>query len=101
MSAASTVEEAAALVAELGRSATAVAPRGLGTRRVEPAGVALSTEGLNRILEHNPGDFTAVLQAGVPLDEAQARFAAQGQWLAVDPPVGGTVGGLVATADSG
>ena len=101
MSSLSTVEQAAALVAELGRSATAVAPRGSGSRRVEPAGVALPTEGLNRILEHNPGDFTAVLQAGVPLDEAQARFAAQGQWLAVDPPLGGTVGGLVATADSG
>ena len=101
MPAASTVEETAALVAELGRSATAVAPRGSGSRRVEPAGVALSTERLTRVLEHHPGDFTAVLQAGVPLDEAQARFATEGQWLAVDPPVGGTVGGLVATADSG
>jgi glycolate oxidase FAD binding subunit len=101
MAAVSTVEEAATLVAELGRSATAVAPRGSGSRRVEPAGFELSTAGLNRVLEHNPGDFTAVLQAGVSLDEAQARFATEGQWLAVDPPVGGTVGGLVATADSG
>ena len=61
----------------------------------------LSTAGLNRILEHNPGDFTAVLEAGVPLAEAQDGFAGAGQWLALDPPDGGTIGGLVATADSG
>jgi glycolate oxidase FAD binding subunit len=95
------VEEAAACVAELGRSSTPVAPRGSGSRSPVPAGLLLETAGLNRVLEHNPGDFTAVLQAGVPLDDAQALFAAHGQWLAVDPPVGGTVGGLVATADSG
>ena len=58
-----------------------------------------------KILEHNVGDLTAVLQAGVPLAEAQAAFAAEGQMLALDPPLGegdaATVGGMVATADSG
>jgi glycolate oxidase FAD binding subunit len=41
----------------------------------------------------------------VPLLEAQAAFAAQGQMLALDPPLGAgdaaTVGGVVATNDSG
>ena len=41
-----------------------------------------------KILEHNVGDLTAVLQAGVPLAEAQAAFAAEGQMLALDPPLG-------------
>jgi glycolate oxidase FAD binding subunit len=61
----------------------------------------LSTLGLDRIVEHNPGDFTAILEAGVPVAVAQAAFAAHGQWLALDPPEGGTIGGLFATADSG
>jgi glycolate oxidase FAD binding subunit len=65
---------------------------------------------LDRVVEHNAGDLTAVLQAGVPLASAQATFAAAGQTLALDPPLRGrhpageaaaTVGGIVATADSG
>ena len=53
-------------------------------------------------MEHNAGDLTAVLEAGVPLAEAQRTFAKAGQMLALDPPDGGaTVGGVVAAADSG
>ena len=41
----------------------------------------------------------------MPLAEAQAAFAAEGQMLALDPPLGAgdaaTVGGMVATSDSG
>ena len=55
--------------------------------------------------EHNAGDLTAVLEPGVPLARAQARFAEAGQMLALDPPLGAggaaTVGGVLATADSG
>src|SRR5215208_275828 len=62
----------------------------------------LSTTGLDRIIEHNAGDLTAILEAGVPLAEAQERFAAAGQMLALDPPDrGATIGGVVATGDSG
>lgn len=51
---------------------------------------------------HDAGDFTAVLGAGVGLRDAQARFAEHGQMLALDPPAeAATVGGVVATADSG
>jgi glycolate oxidase FAD binding subunit len=67
--------------------------------------VDLGTSGLDRILEHNVGDFTAVLEAGVRLADAQAAFAAESQMLALDPPLGAcdgaTIGGVLATADSG
>ena len=63
----------------------------------------LSTSGLDEIVEHSAGDFTAILGAGVRVAEAQARFAEHGQMLALDPADAGgaTIGGLVATADSG
>jgi glycolate oxidase FAD binding subunit len=75
--------------------------------------VELLTASLDRVVEHNAGDLTAVLQAGVPLAAAQQVFAAAGQMLALDPPLGprapgsiaavdgATIGGVVATADSG
>jgi glycolate oxidase FAD binding subunit len=70
----------------------------------EPA-VILRTASLDRIIEHNVGDLTATVQAGVPLAVAQAKFAAEEQMLALDPPLGAdraaTVGGVFATADSG
>ncbi len=60
---------------------------------------------LDEIVEHNAGDLTATLQAGVPLAAARERFASAGQMLALDPPLGrdraATIGGIVATGDSG
>ncbi len=62
----------------------------------------LSTRGFDQILEHNEGDLTAVLQAGVPLAVAQREFAGANQMLSLDPPGdGATIGGVVATGDSG
>ncbi len=48
--------------------------------------IELSTLGLERIMEHNAGDLTSVLEAGVSLRDAQAEFAEAGQMLAIDPP---------------
>jgi glycolate oxidase FAD binding subunit len=62
----------------------------------------LSTTEMDRIAAHDAGDFTAVLEAGVPLAVAQEAFAAAGQMLALDPPgAQATIGGVVASADSG
>ena len=75
--------------------------------RRESAGetAVIDTRGLNRIVEHNEGDFTAVLEAGITLKDAQAKFAAAGQMLALDPPLGtadaATIGGVLASNDSG
>jgi glycolate dehydrogenase FAD-binding subunit len=66
------------------------------------AEVEVSLARLDRVLEHNEGDLTAVMEAGVPLAAAQERFAGKGQMLALDPPLGdATVGGVFATGDSG
>ncbi|MHB1468784.1 MAG: hypothetical protein ACYCX7_06480, partial [Solirubrobacteraceae bacterium] len=54
-----------------------------GERGAYAQEVELETGGLARILAHDRGDFTAVLEAGVPLREAQAAFAAAGQRLAL------------------
>lgn len=80
-------------------------------RSQAPYDVELHTGALGSILAHNAGDMTATLQVGVPLAAAQEAFAQAGQMLALDPPVGGeagigeaggaTIGGIVATADSG
>ncbi|GIF51671.1 glycolate oxidase FAD binding subunit [Asanoa ferruginea] len=101
------IEEAASAVAELSKQGARVRPAGAGSR-AEWGGadadgtVTVHTGGLDRIVAHNPGDFTAIVQAGVPLAALQRQLAREGQWLALDPPdLGGTVGGLVATADSG
>jgi glycolate oxidase FAD binding subunit len=97
--------DAAELLREAAEAGLRVRPIGGGTkldRTPEPADVELSTAGLHRIVEHNAGDLTAILQAGVRLARAQEAFAAAGQMLALDPPdTGATIGGIVATADSG
>jgi len=97
-------QEAAALL----RASERVRIRGGGTRsgwgHVTPApDVVLLTAGLDSVVEHNEGDLTAVLQAGVPLRAAQEGFAAAGQMLALDPPGApeSTIGGVFATGDSG
>ena len=65
-----------------------------GARVPEPE-VRISTAGLSELREHNAGDLTAVIEAGVPLAAAQARFAQAGQMLALDPPDdGATIGGV-------
>ncbi len=67
--------------------------------------VRLRTAALDAILEHNAGDFTAVLQPGVTLRELDEQLASAGQMLALDPPLGegdaATVGGAIAAADTG
>jgi glycolate oxidase FAD binding subunit len=102
-----TGEEAAATLKALGAEGQAVRPGGGGTKPWGPVAAALDVEtgGLCRILEHNVGDFTAVLEAGVPLAEAQEKFAGERQMLALDPSLGAdtaaTIGGVMATNDSG
>jgi glycolate oxidase FAD binding subunit len=98
-------EEAAALLRTLGEEGRPVRPRGGGTKPWGPPleGVDVETSGLRRLLEHNVGDFTAVIEAGAPLAELQSELAASGQMIAIDATLGGgaTVGGVMATNDSG
>jgi glycolate oxidase FAD binding subunit len=75
---------------------------GWGRPAPEPD-LTIETGGLDRLVEHNVGDLTAIVEAGVPLAAAQEAFAAEGQMLALDPPAveGATIGGVIATGDSG
>jgi glycolate oxidase FAD binding subunit len=109
-----TFEEAAEALAEVTRAGRAVRICGAGTKPWAPpprdGELPLRTGALPRILAHDPGDMTATLEAGVALREAQARFGAEEQRLALDPPTSGhgtgaaaqaTIGGIVATGDCG
>jgi glycolate oxidase FAD binding subunit len=106
----SSFAEAAEVMRAAGSDGRPVRIRGGGTklswgRPVDPSAIEVSTEGLDQIVEHHEGDLTAVLQAGVPLRVVQEALAKADQMVALDPPLGAaagtTVGGLVATADSG
>ena len=71
-----------------------------------PRALQLQTAHLSRVVVHDDGG-TATLNAGTPLVRAQSTFARSGLMLAADPQLGlgrapaATVGGVVATADSG
>jgi glycolate oxidase FAD binding subunit len=63
--------------------------------------VVLSTRRLDRVLEHEPGDLTAIVEAGLRLSKLQARLAPHGQMLALDPPGDPTIGACLAADLSG
>lgn len=64
-------------------------------------GKDLRTDGLDRILEHEAGDLTCTVEAGVRLSELQSALAVHGQRLSLDPPGDPTVGALLARNVSG
>lgn len=73
-------------------------------------GTALSTQGLDGIVDYEPGALTLVARAGTPLAQIEAALAAEGQRLPFEPmdhrPVLGTkgtptIGGVVAANVSG
>jgi glycolate oxidase FAD binding subunit len=63
--------------------------------------VVLSTHGLARVLEHEPGDLTAIVEGGIRLSALQARLEPHGQMLALDPPGDPTIGACLAADLSG
>jgi glycolate oxidase FAD binding subunit len=86
----------------------AVAPVGGGTQLDlgnPPArlDLALQTTGLDKVVEYEPADLTVTVEAGIRFSELQKLLQAQGQLLALDPPVApeATIGGVIATNASG
>jgi glycolate oxidase FAD binding subunit len=65
--------------------------------------VAVSTARLNRLIDHAVGDLTVTAEAGMRFAELQATLAKVGQFLAIAPTYSNraTLGGIVATADTG
>lgn len=65
--------------------------------------LAISTAGLDRIIEFAQDDLTLTVEAGATLSAINALIERKGQQLALDPtlPSLATIGGIVATADTG
>jgi glycolate oxidase FAD binding subunit len=105
-----TLESAAAELAGATAAGESLRLRGGGTKLAwgvpAPAGRELSTGRLDALVEHNPGDLTATVQAGMPLARLAEQLADAGQMLALDPPhrhgdAQATIGGTLATGDLG
>jgi glycolate oxidase FAD binding subunit len=90
-----TVDEAAELLRSAARRGAHV------SIEREGGDVVLSTRSLDRVLEHEAGDLTATVEAGIRLSELNERLAAAGQMLALDPPGDPTVGACLAGNLSG
>jgi glycolate oxidase FAD binding subunit len=90
------------------REKLSVLTRGSGTKigwgpTPRSIDVLVSTVRLNAVVAHRHGDLTATIQAGATLAEVNRALAAHRQWIPLDPPSAdrATIGGLVATNDSG
>jgi glycolate oxidase FAD binding subunit len=103
--------DTAGVAAELKRAdgeRLAVTIRGAGTKQSwgAPAShtdIVLSTLGLKAPVEHVAGDLVATAPAGASLDAVNDVLRREQQWLPLDPPGSdlATIGGIVATNDSG
>lgn len=65
--------------------------------------VGISTARMNQLIDHAAGDLTVTAQAGMRLSDLQAHLAQQNQFLPLNPSYSdaATLGGIIATADSG
>jgi len=102
------VKEVSGVLAACSQAKAAVVPWGSGTsiglgRAPKKIDVVLGLGRLNRVIEHEPGDMTSTVQAGMVLGEYQAALGRHGQFLGLDPPKGdrATIGGILAANASG
>jgi glycolate oxidase FAD binding subunit len=101
-------EQVAALLRLASAEGLPVTPWGGGTKMAigappARAGLVLALGRLNRLVEHEPGDLTATVEAGMTFGALQAALGQRGQWVALDPayPERATVGGILATNAAG
>jgi glycolate oxidase FAD binding subunit len=102
------VDEVRAVVEIAAGAGIPVVPWGGGTAAAvgTPAsrpGLVLDLRRLGQLLEHEPGDLTATVEAGMTMATLQSALRARGQWLSLDPPdpERATIGGVIATNASG
>lgn len=64
--------------------------------------IVISTEHINKIIEHAVGDLTVTVEAGMKFAQLQAVLTKTNQFLALDPTAANsaTIGGIVATSDT-
>ena len=103
-----TAADIAAALRHASEERQSVVIRGAGTksdwgRTAGHIDVLLDMRRLNRVLAHQHGDLTAVIEAGATLHDVNHALARHGQWLPLDPPFAehATIGGILATNDSG
>jgi glycolate oxidase FAD binding subunit len=101
-------EEVAAILSLAGEQGVPVLPWGGGTALgvgspPTRVGIVLGLKRLDRVIEHEPGDLTATVEAGITLGTLQAHLGRRGQWLSLDPasPERATLGGILASNASG
>jgi glycolate dehydrogenase FAD-binding subunit len=101
-------EEVGAILSLAGEQGVPVLPWGGGTAvgiGAPPTrvGIVLGLKRLDRVLEHEPGDLTATVEAGITLAALQAHLGRRGQWLSLDPasPERATLGGILASNAAG
>jgi len=101
-------EDIAAILAVAADAEIPVTPAGGGTKLgiggpPERVGIVLGMRRMSRLIEHEPGDLTATVEAGSGFGALQAELGARGQWLSLDPPWTdrATVGGILASDASG
>jgi glycolate oxidase FAD binding subunit len=102
------IDEVAAVIALAAEAGRPVAPWGGGTAAsvgtpAPRAGLVLGLRRLNRLLEHEPGDLTATVEAGMTVEAFQTALRGRGQWMSLDPADArlATIGGVLATNASG
>ncbi|MCU0536455.1 MAG: FAD-binding oxidoreductase [Hydrococcus sp. Prado102] len=103
-----TQESLATIVKYACENRLSILPCGSGSKLswgglVKDAQFVVSTQKCDRIIEHAVGDLTVTVEAGVKLCDLQKILAQTNQFLPLDPayPDSATIGGIVATADSG
>ena len=103
-----TQAELSEVMACVHRNQWRVLPCGSGTKLdwgglAEGIDLIVSTERLNRLIDHAAGDLTVTVEAGLKFIDLQTILAKAGQFLALDPAYSNlaTVGGIVATRDAG
>ena len=101
-------ERIATTLAWAGREKLRVVVRGGGTKLgwgppPEAVDLILSTTRLDAVVEHRYGDLTATVQAGAALGRVNRQLGGHGQWIPLDLPwpEHATIGGIVATNESG
>ncbi len=101
-------EEVAALLKVAWERELTVSPRGGGvyTHLGNPPArldLVVVTAGLDRVVEYEPADLTAVLEAGLTLARVQDILGQHNQFLPLDPPCPerATLGGILAANQSG
>jgi glycolate oxidase FAD binding subunit len=99
-------QEAAAVLTAAASLGLTVLPRGSGSKLgwgIPPSSCDLivDTSKLDQLISHAAGDQVVSVQAGVHLADLGKVLEAAGQRLALDPPLAGTIGGLIATGAAG